>query len=111
MEIKDRAEHDPVADLHIVDAYMRWALLASEEVVGKQGLGIVLRDAGLERFIDSYPPDETKVISNLTFGDYSNLSTGLLGFFGRAGRGMLRRMQRGNYPFRPTAIRRWASSP
>jgi predicted hydrocarbon binding protein len=94
MEIKDRAQHDPVADLHIVDAYMRWALLASEEVVGKQGLGIVLRDAGLERFADDYPPDETQVLSNLTFGDYANLSTGLLSFFGRAGKGMLRRIGR-----------------
>jgi predicted hydrocarbon binding protein len=94
MEIKNKAEHDPVADLSIVDAYMRWALLASEEVVGKRGLGAVLRDAGLEQFVDNYPPDETKVISNLTFGDYSNLSAELLTFFGRAGKGMLRRIGR-----------------
>jgi predicted hydrocarbon binding protein len=73
---------------------MRWALLASEEVVGKRGLSAVLRDAGLERFIDNYPPDETKVISDLTFGDYSNLSAELLTFFGRAGKGMLRRIGR-----------------
>jgi predicted hydrocarbon binding protein len=94
MEIVNRAEHDPVADLHIVDAYMRWALLASEEVVGKQGLSVVLRDAGLERFVDNYPPDETRVISDLTFGDYADLSAGLLAFFGRAGKGMLRRIGR-----------------
>ncbi len=92
--IRDKSEHDPVADLNIVDAYLRWALLASEEVVGKRGLGIVLRNAGLERFIDNYPPDETRVISDLTFGDYSNLSAGLLVFFGRAGKGMLRRIGR-----------------
>ena len=94
MEIRDKAEHDPVADLNIVDAYVCWALLASEEVVGKRGLSVVLRDAGLERFIDNYPPDETKVINDLTFGDDSNLSAGLLTFFGRAGRGMLRRIGR-----------------
>jgi predicted hydrocarbon binding protein len=94
VEIRDKPEHDPIADLNIVDAYMRWALLASEEVVGKRGLGVVLRGAGLERFIDSYPPDETKVINGLTFGDYSNLSAGLLAFFGRAGKGMLRRIGR-----------------
>jgi predicted hydrocarbon binding protein len=94
MEITNKLEHDPVADLNIVDAYLRWALLASEEVLGKQGLAIVLHDAGLERFIDSYPPDETEVISGLTFGDYANLSAGLLGFFGRAGKGMLRRIGR-----------------
>jgi predicted hydrocarbon binding protein len=94
VEIRDKSEHDPVADLNIVDAYMCWALLASEEVVGKRGLAIVLRSAGLERLIDNYPPDETKVVSRLTFGDYSSLSAGLLGFFGRAGKGMLRRIGR-----------------
>jgi predicted hydrocarbon binding protein len=94
MNITDRAEHDPVADLNIVDAYMRWALLASEEVVGKRGLDVVLREAGLERFIDNYPPDETRVLSGLTFGDYSRLSAELLVFFGRAGKGMLRRIGR-----------------
>jgi predicted hydrocarbon binding protein len=94
VEIRDKPEHDAIADLNIVDAYMRWALLASEEVVGKRGLSVVLRDAGLERFIDNYPPDETRVISGLTFGDYSNLSAGLLAFFGRAGKGMLQRIGR-----------------
>jgi predicted hydrocarbon binding protein len=94
MEIKNKAAHDAVADLSIVDAYMRWALLASEEVVGKRGLSVVLHEAGLDRFIDNYPPDETKVISGLTFGDYSNLSAELLTFFGRAGKGMLRRIGR-----------------
>lgn len=94
MEIREKTEHDPVADLHIVDAYLRWALVASEEVVGRRGLEIVLRDAGLERFIDSYPPDETRAVSGLTFGDYANLSAGLLVFFGRASKGMLRRVGR-----------------
>jgi predicted hydrocarbon binding protein len=94
VEIRDKPEHDPIADLNIVDAYMRWALLASEEVVGKRGLSVVLRDAGLERFIDNYPPDETRVLSGLTFGDYSDLSAGLLTFFGRAGKGMLQRIGR-----------------
>ena len=94
MAIKEKSQHDSVADLNIVDAYMRWALLASEEVVGKRGLSAVLRDAGLERFIENYPPDETKVLSDLTFGEYSNLSAALLTFFGRAGKGMLRRIGR-----------------
>ena len=34
LEIHNRAVHDPVADLPIVDAYMRWGLLAAEEVIG-----------------------------------------------------------------------------
>ena len=32
---------------------MRWALLAIEEVIGKQGMAVVLRDAGLEYLIDN----------------------------------------------------------
>lgn len=42
VEIRDKSDHDPVADLNIVDAYMCWALLASEEVVGKRGLATAL---------------------------------------------------------------------
>jgi predicted hydrocarbon binding protein len=73
---------------------MRWALLAIEEVIGKQGMAVILRDAGLEQLTDNYPPDETQISSSLTFGDYANLSAELLTFFGRGARGMLRRIGR-----------------
>lgn len=94
MEIREKTDHDPVAALYIVEAYMRWALLAIEEVIGKQGMAVVLRDAGLEELIDNYPPNETRISKSLTFGDYANLSAELLAFFGRAGKGMLRRIGR-----------------
>ena len=94
MEIQDKHDQDPVADMHLVDAYMRWALLAAEEVVGKPGLAVVLRDAGLERFIDGYPPEELQVSGDITFGDYAALNAGLLSFFGRAGKSMVLRIGR-----------------
>lgn len=95
MEIKEKTEHDPVADLYMVDAYMRWALFAAEEVVGTKGLAVVLRDAGLERFIDNYPPEELeKPSGNITFGDYAAFSASLLNFFGRAAKSMLLRTGR-----------------
>ena len=94
MEITDRAEHDPVADLCMADAYMRWALLAAEEVVGKRGLSIVLRDAGLERLVDNYPPEEMNLSGDITFGDYAALNAGLFDFFGRAGKSMVMRIGR-----------------
>lgn len=94
MEIKDKPEHDPVADLHVVDAYMRWALLAAEEVAGKQGLTVVLRQAKLERFIDNFPPNELKVATGIKIQDYANLNAGLLNFFGRAGKSMVLRIGR-----------------
>ncbi|MEE8389193.1 MAG: V4R domain-containing protein [Anaerolineae bacterium] len=95
MEIKDKTEHDPVTDLILMDAYMRWALMAAEEVVGEKGLTIVLRDAGLERFIDNYPPEEVmKPSGDITFGDYAALNAGLFSFFGRAGKSMVLRIGR-----------------
>ncbi len=59
IEIRNRAVHDPVTDIPIVDAYMLWALLAAEEVVGKQGLNVLLRQIGLARVIDNFPPAST----------------------------------------------------
>lgn len=94
MEIKNNPDHDPVADKKMVDAYVRWALMAAEEVAGKPGLAVVLREAGLERFIDRYPRDELSVTGNTTFGDYANLNAGLMNFFGRASKSMLLRIGR-----------------
>src|SRR5688500_14643036 len=94
MEIKDKTPNDPVASLHLVDAYMRWALLAAEEVVGKKGLQVLLRERGLERFIDNYPPELLKISGTITLGDYAQLCAGLLTFFGRAGKSMVIRSGR-----------------
>ena len=94
MEIKNKAEHDPVADRKMVDAYVRWALLAAEEVVGKQGMNVVLREAGLERLSGNYPPNELKPTGSFTHGDYANLNAALLNFFGRAGKSMVLRIGR-----------------
>jgi predicted hydrocarbon binding protein len=94
MEIKPQTTHDPVADLHIADAYMRWQLLAAEEVVGKPGLTTVLRENGLEKFINNYPPEEFNFNSRITTGEYAALSAALMTFYGRAGRGMTLRIGR-----------------
>jgi predicted hydrocarbon binding protein len=94
MEVKDKTPADPIASLYLVDAYMRWALLAAEEVVGKQGLRVLLRGHGLERFIDNYPPELLKISGTITLGDYAELCAGLLTFFGRAGKSMVIRVGR-----------------
>lgn len=86
LEIRNKAEHDPVADLYVPDAWIRWALLAAEDIIGKLGVRVVLRKAGLEHLIDNYPSDEQPRPSrNLTFGDYTALNAGLLDFCGREG--------------------------
>ncbi len=94
MNVTNKPEHDPVAGFAMPDAYMRWALLAAEDVVGKQGLAIVLREAALERLIDNYPPDAMTLTHKLNSGDYAGLFAGLLGFYGRAGKSMLLRVGR-----------------
>ncbi len=94
MEIRDKKEYDPVTEIMIVDAYMRWALQAAEEVVGEKGMHVILRQAKLEHLINNYPPNEPAVVGNYSFGDYSNLSAALLSFFGRAGKSMTLRIGR-----------------
>jgi hypothetical protein len=74
LEIHNRAVHDPVADLPIVDAYMRWALLAAEEVVGKRGMSAILRQISLAHVIDNYPPEVLQVSGNFKYADYANLN-------------------------------------
>lgn len=85
---------DPTTQIKMINSYMLWALLAAEEVVGKQGMNAVLRDAKLERLIDHYPPDDLTVSAGYTFGDYASLNAALLTFFGRAGKSMALRVGR-----------------
>ncbi len=92
--IRNRAVPDPICDIPIVDAYMNWAVQAAEEVVGKQGLNILLREVGLERLIGNYPPRQLTASGNFSFADYANLCVGLLTFYGRAGKSMTLRIGR-----------------
>ena len=78
MHIQPKTEHDPVADLVMPDAYMLWSLLAAEEVIGKQELANVLRQAGLKQLIDNYPPDYMNTTRELNSGHYASLLAGLL---------------------------------
>ena len=94
MNITDKAGHDPVTEMHLTDAYMRWALEAAEDVAGKNGLGIVLRDAGLAQLINNYPAEKVEVSGAITYGEYADLSAGLLNFFGRAAKSMTIRIGR-----------------
>src|SRR3972149_954240 len=94
LEIRNRSLHDPVADLPIVDAYMRWGLLAAEEVIGKQGMAAILRQINLAHLIDNYPPEVLQVSGAYKYADYANLNCGLLEFFGRAGKSMTMRVGR-----------------
>jgi predicted hydrocarbon binding protein len=94
MQITDKTDRDAVAEGVLVDAYLRWALEAAEEVVGKDGLAVVLRQAGLERFIENYPSDSLEATGTVHLKDYAALNAGLLSFYGRPGKGMVMRVGR-----------------
>ncbi len=87
VDIQDRPD-DPVAKMHVLDAYMRWALMAVEEVVGKPGLNLVLRENHLERFVDNYPAELLTVSGEITAQDIADLSAAIVKYYGRAGKGV-----------------------
>ena len=94
IEIHNRSIPDPIAGIPIVDAYMLWALLAAEEVVGKPGLNALLRQGGLERLLENYPTSALTATGHFVFSDYANLSTSLLTFYGHAGKSLTLRIGR-----------------
>lgn len=83
--IAPKAQPDPVADLPMVEAYMRWALIAAEEEIGREVLAEVLRANGLTKWIDQYPTAQMQLSSTITLGDYAALNTGLLAALGDNG--------------------------
>jgi hypothetical protein len=88
---------DPVAKLYQPEAMLRWAMLATEEVAGKQGIAVILREAGLERFIDEYPPEVTKNAGKSQMAEYANLNAALLTFLGRGGPSLANRVGRSGF--------------
>jgi predicted hydrocarbon binding protein len=91
MMITDRP--DPMLELPIADAHMRWALDAVEEVAGEKGMVVILRQAGLEEFIGNYPSTQL-LFTGRTFGEYAALNRAILDFYGRAAGSFARRIGR-----------------
>ena len=84
-------------DLVIVNALMRQALVAVEEVMGKNGLNAVLRMSSLEQYIDNLPPDDLN--PSVKSSDYARLNEAIESFYGRGGRGMLRRIGKASFQY------------
>jgi bacteriochlorophyll 4-vinyl reductase len=84
-------------DLVIVNALMRQALVAVEEVMGKNGLNAVLRMSSLEQYIDNLPPDDLN--PSVKSSDYARLNEAIENFYGRGGRGMLRRIGKASFQY------------
>ena len=84
-------------DLVIVNTLMRQALTAVEEVMGHNGLNAVLRASGLEQYVDNMPPDDLE--PSVKSSDYARLNEAIEDFYGRGGRGILRRVGKASFQY------------
>lgn len=84
-------------DAVIVNALVRQALVSAQEVMGENGLNTVLRTSGLERFVGNFPPDNLEPA--IKTSDYARLNEAIEEFYGRGGRGMLRRIGKASFQY------------
>jgi hypothetical protein len=84
-------------DAVIVNALVRQALMSAQEVMGENGLNTVLRTSGLERYIGNFPPDNLEPA--IQTSDYARLNEVIEEFYGRGGRGMLRRVGKASFQY------------
>jgi predicted hydrocarbon binding protein len=81
----------------IVNALVRQALTAAQEVMGENGLNAVLHSVGLERFIGNFPPNDTNPSIKTT--EYARFNAAIENFYGRGGKGMLRRIGKASFQY------------
>lgn len=88
---------EPKKNLMLVNTLMLQALTAIQEVMGDKGLQAVLRAAKLERYIDNFPPNNLEPA--VDSGDYARLNAAIEDFYGRGGRGILKRVGRASFQY------------
>jgi bacteriochlorophyll 4-vinyl reductase len=86
-----------IEDAVIVNALVRQALISAQEVMGENGINTVLRTAGLAQFIGAFPPDDLKPAVRTI--EYARLNEVIEQFYGRAGKGMLRRIGKASFQY------------
>lgn len=84
-------------DAVIVNTIVRQALVSAEEVMGTNGLNAVLRLSSLERFVDNLPPDNLD--PGIQAAQYAQLNQAIEDFYGRGGKGMLRRIGKASFQY------------
>lgn len=86
----------PKSGLYYPNKVARIALLAFEEVMGKNGLNAILNLANLPNIIDNYPPDNLE--RQFDFADFSAINGALEEMYGpRGGRGLALRGGRATF--------------
>jgi hypothetical protein len=71
--------------------------MSAQEVMGDNGLNAVLRTSGLERFIGNFPPNNLE--PSIQASQYARLNQAIEDFYGRAGKGMLRRIGKASFQY------------
>jgi hypothetical protein len=84
-------------DAVIINSLVRQALISAQEVMGDNGLNAVLRTSGLERFIGNFPPNNLE--PSIQTSQYAQLNQAIEEFYGRAGKGMLRRIGKASFQY------------
>jgi predicted hydrocarbon binding protein len=85
------------ASMMVVNTLVRQALTSAQEVMGENGLIAVLHSSGLERFIGNFPPDNLEPV--ISASEYGKLNEAIEAFYGRGGRGMLRRIGKASFQY------------
>jgi len=85
------------ADSMIINSLVRQALTSAQEVMGDNGLNTVLRTCGLERFIDSFPPNDLQ--PSIQASQYAKFNEAIEAFYGRGGKGILRRIGKASFQY------------
>ena len=84
-------------DAVIINSLVRQALTSAQEVMGDNGLNAVLRTSGLERFIGNFPPNDLE--PSIQASQYATLNRAIEDFYGRAGKGMLKRIGKASFQY------------
>jgi hypothetical protein len=84
-------------DAVIINSLVRQALTSAQEVMGDNGLNAVLRASELEQFIDNFPPNNLE--PSIQASEYARLNQTIEDFYGRAGKGMLRRIGKASFQY------------
>jgi hypothetical protein len=84
-------------DAVVVNTIMRQALVAAQQVMGENGLNAVLRSSDLDRYISNLPPDNLEPA--IPTAQYARFNQAIEEFYGRGGRGMLRRIGKASFQY------------
>lgn len=84
-------------DSVIINSLVRQALTSMQEVMGEHGLNAVLKSCGLDKFVGNFPPNDLEPSINAS--QYAQLNQAIEDFYGRGGKGMLRRIGKASFQY------------